>query len=143
MTLAILIAFTFRPAIRHLADRQIPPVLTATICMVAFVAVVVLLVYALIDPVNIWISDFPLYAKTFAGKIQTIRNSIDNFVALTDRLQAAASPTTSAPLQEVVVKQSNLMTYIGQVTGYSAGIVTTAALALVTAGFLMASGDLF
>ena len=143
MTLALLIALTFRPAIRYLADHHIPPVLTATSCMVAFVAVVMLLVYVLIDPVNIWISDFPLYAKTFAGKIQTIRSSIDNFVALTDRLQAATSPTTSIPLQEVVVKQSNLMTYIGQVTGYSAGIVTTAALALVTAGFLMASGDLF
>ena len=143
ITLALLIALTFRPAIRYLADHHIPPLLTATSCLVAFVLVIALLVYVLIDPVNTWISDFPLYAKTFAGKIQTIRNSIDNFVALTDRLQAASSPTSSVPLQEVVVKQSNLMTYIGQVTGYSAGIVTTAALALVTAGFLMASGDLF
>jgi predicted PurR-regulated permease PerM len=143
MTLALLIALTFRPAIRYFADRHIPPLLTTIICMAAFVLVVLLLGYALINPVNTWISDFPLYAKTFAGKLQTLRNSLDKFVALTDRLQAAASPTTSTPVQEVVVKQSNLMSYIGQVTGYSAGIITTAALALVTAGFLMASGDLF
>ena len=143
MTLALLIALTFRPAIRYLADHHIPPLLTASICLVTFIFGGLLLIYVLIGPVNIWIADFPLYTKTFVGKIQTIRNSIDSFVALTDRIQAASSPSPNIALQEVVVRQSTVMTYIGQITGYSAGIVTTAAVALVTAGFLMASGDLF
>ena len=143
MTFAVLIALTFRPAISYLASHHIPTLLTAAICMLACVIGGLLLVYVLIGPVNIWIADFPLYAKTFAGKIQTIRSSIDSFVALTDRIQAATLPATNIPLQEVVVRQSTVMIYLAQLTGYSAGIVTTAALTLVTAGFLMASGDLF
>ncbi|MEP6827250.1 MAG: AI-2E family transporter, partial [Aestuariivirga sp.] len=143
MTLALLIAFTFRPAIRYLSNHHIPPMLTATICLLAFVLGGLLLVYVLIDPINVWIADFPTYAKTFLGKIQTIRNSIDGFVALTDRFQSATSPTPNSALQEVVVRQSSVMSYIGQITGYSASVFTTAILALVTAGFLMASGDLF
>jgi predicted PurR-regulated permease PerM len=140
---AFLLAFTFRPSIRYLAKRHVPPWLTASIFLGTVTIGSFLTIYFLIDPVTALVSDAPHYAQTFADKIRGIRNSIDAFVLLTEKLQAVAVPVNTEPLQEVVVKQSSLMSYVGQVTGYSAGMAKTLILTLVIAGFLMASGDLF
>ena len=141
--LAFFIALTFRPPIRVLAKHGVPPWLAA----VGFSAAVVLGIlsagYLLTGPVATIIGDAPSYAKTFSEKLRGLRDSFDAFIAFTDKMQAAAEPAGAAPAQEVVVRQSALTSYLGDITGYSATVVANLVLTFVIAAFLMASGDLF
>ena len=143
VAMAFLIALTFRPTIRFLANHHMPPWLAATAFMTALIGGCLMVIYFLIDPITALINDAPLYAEIYADKVKGIRSSIDAFVAMTNKIQSAAAPAITDPAQEVVVHQSALTAYVAQNTGYSAGVMSTIILTLVIAGFLMASGDLF
>ena len=143
VAMAFLIALTFRPTIRFLANHHMPPWLAATAFMTALIGGCLMVIYFLIDPITALINDAPHYAEIFADKVKGIRSSVDAFVAITNKIQSAAAPAITDTAQEVVVRQSALTAYVAQITGYSASAMSTIILTLVIAGFLMASGDLF
>jgi predicted PurR-regulated permease PerM len=141
--LAFFIALTFRPAIRSLARRHIPEWLAAS----GFMAVVVFagfsLIYFMVQPVEQFIRDAPAYAQAFSEKAHQFKGSMDSILKLAERLQQAAAPQTQPSAQEVVIREAPPYAYVGLVTGYSLGVIATAIFTMVTAAFLMASGDLF
>jgi predicted PurR-regulated permease PerM len=76
-------------------------------------------------------------------KIGRIRDSFDDFVILTEKIQDAAIPASGAEVQEVVVKQPALPALVSLAASYPVNFFIILTSTLVFAIFLMASGDLF
>jgi predicted PurR-regulated permease PerM len=145
VTMAFFIALTFRPIIRKASKRGIPAWLSASVFMGGLLLLTGALIYALSAPLAGWVADAPEYARTFRERFEEIRNSFRPITNLTDRVNEAASLSGAVATNEVVVTQSNspMFDYLAQGAGYSAGVIATITLTIVTAAFMMASGDLF
>jgi predicted PurR-regulated permease PerM len=145
VTMAFFIALTFRPIIRKASKRGIPAWLSATVFMATLIVLATLLVYALIGPVTDWVTDAPEYARIFRERFEVLRDSLRPIANLSDRVSDAANLGNAAQTTEVVLAESNspVLNYVAQGAGYSAGVITTIVLTIVTAAFMMASGDLF
>ncbi len=140
---AFLIALTFRPAVRRLARYNVPPWAAATGFASILVLACLLAAYFASGPISGWVADAPEIQRTFLEKIRNIRSWFGGFLNLTERIQDAATPTTDAGVQEVVIKDSGLSAFLAAAAGYPANFVLILSAALVIALFLMASGDLF
>jgi predicted PurR-regulated permease PerM len=145
VTMAFFIALTFRPIIRKASKRGIPAWLSASVFMGGLIILTGALVYALSGPLAGWITDAPEYARTFRERFETIRDSLRPITNLSDRVTEAAELSTAAQTSEVVIAQSNspVFNYVAQGAGYSLSVIATIVLTIVTAAFMMASGDLF
>lgn len=143
MFVGFFIAITFKPVIRRLSRRGIPPWLSALAFVIVIAVGSLVLAYAATGPLVDLINNAADYQRIFQEKLHAVRESLRSILALTERLQDAASLNAPAAQKEVVVQERNMMTYIGYATGYSVGIFAAIAFALVIAAFLMASGDLF
>jgi predicted PurR-regulated permease PerM len=141
--LGLLIAITFRPAIRILARRGIPEWLTATGFITLLVSAVATLVFVLAGPIASFVANAPFYSKIFAVRLQELKVSMRAMLRFAEQLQAATQPVTTSTAQEVVIRDGPPLAYLGQITGYSMSVVATIVLTLVIAAFFMASGDLF
>jgi predicted PurR-regulated permease PerM len=139
----LLIAITFRPAIRRLAKLGVPEWLAATGFITSIVVAVSVFAYILTSPIASFMQNAPVYAQTFSLRLQELQGSMKVMLRLAEKLQAAAQPITSSRAQEVVIREGPPLAYLGQITGYSMSVVATIVLTLVMAAFLMASGDLF
>lgn len=143
LVVALLIAMTFRPAVRSMARRGFPEWLAAS----GFIGLVILagafMAYVAAGPIAAFIQDAPLYAQAFNSKLRTIQGSLQAFFNLAEKIQQVAKPDNTAPAQEVVVRSGPPLEYLGQITGYSLSVLASSVLSLVIAAFLMASGDLF
>jgi len=140
---ATFIALTFRPVIRRLARHNVPAWAAAT----GFAAILMLAglaaAYLASGPIAGWIADAPQIQQTFMQKIARIRDSFDDFVILTEKIQDAANPAKGADVQEVVVKQPALPALVSLAASYPVNFFIILISTLVFAIFLMASGDLF
>jgi predicted PurR-regulated permease PerM len=145
VTMAFFIALTFRPIIRKAARRGIPGWLSATVFMLALVLAAAGLVYGLSGPVAAWIADAPELARDFRERLESMRLSLQPLADLTERLNEAARPAGGITPPEVVVSDGSLpeMSILAQGAGYSVQVLAEIVLTIVTAAFVMASGDLF
>ncbi len=145
VTMAFFIALTFRPIIRKASKRGIPAWLSATVFMGALIILAAAFVYALSGPVAGWIADAPDYARTFRERLEAMRDTLRPISNLTDRVSEAANLSSAAQTTEVVIAESNspVFNYVAQGAGYSLSVIATIVLTIVTAAFMMASGDLF
>jgi predicted PurR-regulated permease PerM len=145
VTMAFFIALTFRPIIRKASKRGVPAWLSATIFMGGLIVVTATLIYALSAPLAGWISDAPEYARTFRERFEALRASLRPISNLTERVSEIAELSVATPATEIVVAETNspVFNYLALGAGYSAGVVATITLTIVTAAFMMASGDLF
>jgi predicted PurR-regulated permease PerM len=145
VTMAFFIALTFRPIIRKASRRGIPAWLSASIFMGGLIILTTALIYALSTPLAGWISDAPEYARIFRERFEALRDSLQPIANLSDRVNEAAELSTAAQTTEVVVTESNspIFNYVAQGAGYSISVIATIVLTIVTAAFMMASGDLF
>ena len=143
VVLAFFIALTFRPAVRWLAQFNIPPWAAASGFATILVIGTLLGAWVASGPIAQWIADAPEIQRTFEQKIRGLRDSLTGVVHFTEKIQEVATPTDCEQVQEVVVKESGLAQVITVVAGYPAYFVLTLSGALVIAFFLMASGDLF
>jgi predicted PurR-regulated permease PerM len=141
--LALFVALTFRPAVRYLAKRGIPPSLAAAFFVFVLIASGILAVYLLSGPLAAWIDAAPQLARDFAEKLKGLRASLDAIAGLSVKLQEASAPAGGAAIQEVTLRQSPLPAMIVLLTGYPAQLVVTLGATVVIAAFLMASGDMF
>ncbi len=140
---AFLIALTFRPAIRKLARYNVPAWAAATGFASLLVLIVAVAAYLASGPISSWIADAPEIQRVFLEKIRDIRSWFTGFLHLTERIQDAAVPDTTAGVQEVVIKEPGLPAFLAAAAAYPANFVIMLSAALVIALFLMASGDLF
>jgi predicted PurR-regulated permease PerM len=145
VTMAFFIALTFRPIIRKASKRGIPAWLTATVFMGGLIVLASAFVYALSGPLAGWIADAPEYVRTFRERFEALRDSLRPITNLTERVSEAAEISGAVQTTEVVVAQSNspVFSYVAQGAGYSISVIATIVLTIVTAAFMMASGDLF
>jgi predicted PurR-regulated permease PerM len=145
VTMAFFIALTFRPVIRKASRHGIPGWLSATVFMLALVLTVASLIYGLSGPVAKWIADAPELARDFRERLESLRLSLQPIADLTDRLNEAVRPEGGTAVPKVVLSDSSLpeMSILAQGAGYSVQVLAALALTLVTAAFVMASGDLF
>ena len=143
IVLAVFIALTFRPLIRHLAKRGIAPAFATAILATALVAGCGLALYFLSGPLAQWISDAPATARAFNEKLRGLRSSLAAVSDLADKVQEASAPSPGPAVQEVTVRQSSLPAIFAMATGYPVQLAVMVGATSVIAVFLMASGDLF
>jgi predicted PurR-regulated permease PerM len=145
VTMAFFIALTFRPIIRKASKRGIPAWLSASVFMGGLIVMTGALIYALSAPLAGWIADAPEYARTFRERFEALRDSLQPISNLTERVSEVAELSVATPATEIVVAESNspVFNYLALGAGYSAGVIATITLTIVTAAFMMASGDLF
>ena len=141
VTLAFLIAVTFRPAVRWLAIRGVPAWGTATGFATVLMLGGLLAGYMISGPVATWIDDAPEIRRTFIEKIRTISAPFEHVAKITDDIQDVATPSGGAPVQEVIVKESGLPSLLW-IVAYPAGSTIMFTGAVILSLFLMASGNL-
>jgi predicted PurR-regulated permease PerM len=141
VTLALLIAITFRPAVRWLAIRGVPAWGTATGFATVLMLGGLLAGYMISGPVAHWIDDAPEIRRTFIEKIRTIAAPFEHVAKITDDIQDVATPPSDAPVQEVIVKESGLPSLLW-IVAYPAGSTIMFTGAVILSLFLMASGNL-
>ena len=140
VVIAILIAITFRPAIRHLSLRGLPAWgsasgIAATILLVGFIAG-----YMISGPVSGWVANAPEIRRTFTEKIRGISETFENVATVANDIRDAATPEREKPV-EVVVKEPGLPKLLW-IAAYPASFAVTFTAAVVLSLFLMGSGNL-
>ncbi len=143
VVLAIFIALTFRPLIRYLAKRGIPPALATTFIATGLIAFGALAVYFLSAPLAHWISEAPALARTFTEKLRSLRSSLAAVSDIAEKVQEVSESASGAKVPEVALRQSALPGLIAMATGYPVQLAVMVGATSVIAVFLMASGDLF
>lgn len=143
VTVACLIAMTFRPLIRWFARRSVPAWVTASAFAVMLLAGGLAAGYLVSGPIAGWIADAPEIQRTFVAKIRSISGPFERFARIAEDIQDAATPTDSAGVQEVVVKEPALPALLWTAAGYPASYTVMLTGAVILSLFLMASGDLF
>jgi predicted PurR-regulated permease PerM len=143
VVLASFIALTFRPAVRYLTKRHIPPWLSATLLLLVLVTGGLSAGYMLSWQVSAWIDQAPQLTQAFVEKFRGLRPWLDAVANVTDKIQDVAAAPSGTPVQEVVVREPVLPTWLVLITWYPLQLAITLVATLVIAVFLMASGDLF
>ena len=142
VTVAFLIAITFRPVIRWLSRRGVPAGVTASGLAVFILFGGLTAGYLISGPVSSWIADAPAIQRTFIAKIRGIRASFERVAKITETIQDAAAPNNGEDVQEVVVKEPGLPMFLWLAAGYPASYAIMFTGAVILSLFLMASGDL-
>jgi predicted PurR-regulated permease PerM len=143
VVLASFIALTFRPTVRFLSKRHVPPWLSATLLVIVLVIGGLSAGYLLSWQVSSWIDQAPQLTETFLEKFRGIRAWLDVVVNLTDKIQDATTPPGTIAAQEVVVREPVLPAWLIVMTWYPLQVTITLLATLVIAVFLMSSGDMF
>jgi predicted PurR-regulated permease PerM len=140
ITLALLIAITFRPAVRWLSRRSIPAWATATIFAALLLLLGFLAGYVVSGALSGWIEDAPAIRQKFIEKIHKISAPIEQVAKMTEDLKSATTPP-AIPATEVVLKEPALPALFWMAV-YPASYSLMFAGAVLLSLFLMASGDL-
>lgn len=143
VTFAFFIAITFRPMVRNLARRGIPPwATTATIALVAIICTAAAS-YVFAGAIAQWAADAPALQRAFLNKISALKDSFSGLISIGETLRKATAPEDGNATPEVIVRQPVLPSLFSFVAAYPLNLVITASGSIVIAVFLMASGDLF
>ena len=140
---AVFIAITFRPMVRALSRRGVPAWATTGAIVVLFAGLLVAAAYVFSGAIAEWAANAEQTQRKFLERIDALRASISDLTSLTEQLHDAASPTVDPDVQEVVVREPLLPTMVSFAAAYPASMFLVIGGAVVTAVFLMGSGDLF
>lgn len=143
IVLALFIALTFRPSIRYLSSKSVPPLLTATVVFSLLFGGGFSIFYFASGPIVAWFEDAPQLLNAFAEKFGGLKSWLNTITRVTDNLQSVAVAPNEAAAQEVVIRESMLPAIFSMLTGYPIQVLVTLLTTLVLAVFLMASGNLF
>lgn len=141
VTLAILIAITFRPMVRWLAMRGVPSWATATAIAAAILVGGISAGYLISGPVSGWIANAPEIRRTISEKVRGISETFEGIAKAAEDVNSAASSASEQPVTEVFVKESGFPAFLWY-AAYPASYVATFAGAVIFSLFFMASGDL-
>jgi len=143
VVLAVFLAITLRPAVRHLDRRGIAPALSAVVFVIVIFLSSAAVAYLSSGPIMSWFDQAPQLSRTFAQKFSGLSAQMNTISNITQKLTTATDSANGNPTQEVVIHTAALPAMIGLVTGYPMQILITLAATLVIAIFIMASGNLF
>lgn len=141
VTLAILIAITFRPLVRWLSLRGVPSWATATAIAAAIMLSGVSAGYLISGPVTEWIENAPEIRRTISEKVRGISETFEGIAKAAEDVKDAATSSSEEPATEVIVKEPGFPAYLWY-AAYPASYVATFVGAVILSLFFMASGDL-
>ncbi len=138
---AILLALLFKPVVRFFWSRRVRPVFTASIIVVGLTALVLGLLYLVVDPISTWIEEAPKHTEQLEQKLESFKMPFRKFTEVTERLDEAANVAgEKGYVQPVELRSGGLASAVfSQTTGVLIGIVTT----LMLTFFLLAASDEF
>jgi predicted PurR-regulated permease PerM len=140
VVLALLLALTLTPISRFLRKRGIPEPISATLLVFLAVALLSGIGYFLSGPVSDLIAQAPAIGARLRERLAELRHPLDLFQAISGQVDKIAETTQEPGVQKVVVAQPGI---VSQAAGNVLSAGTTAAITIVLALFLLASGTMF
>lgn len=112
VTLAVLIAITFRPLVRWLALRGVPSWATATAIAAGIMLGGASAGYLISGPVTEWVDNAPEIRRTISEKVRGISETFEGIAKAAEDVKDAATSASEAPVTEVVVKEPGFPAYL-------------------------------
>jgi predicted PurR-regulated permease PerM len=140
LALAFLLTLTLTPIVRFFRKRGVPSALSATLLIIGFGLGVALLGYMISGPVVSLFDDAPRIGSELRQRLADIRAPLDRVLEASKQVDGVASTAEAPGVQHVVVEQPGVLT---RAANNLASLGTTAAITLILALFLLASGTLF
>lgn len=140
VVLAFLLTLTLTPIVRFLRKRRVPAPLSATLLVIGFGLGVALLGYLISGPVVALFDDAPRIGLELRGRLADIRAPLDRILQASKQVDDVSNPAEQPGVQHVVVEQPGVLT---RAASNLASGGTSAAITLILALFLLASGTLF
>lgn len=140
VTLAFLLTLTLTPIVRFFRKRGIPSAVSATLLVIVFGAGVALVGYMTSGPVVTLFNDAPRIGRELRGRLADIRRPLDQILKASEQVDKVSDTAQEADVQRVVVEQPGILT---RAANSLASVVTSAAITLILALFLLSSGTLF
>ncbi|GFE52411.1 AI-2E family transporter [Roseobacter cerasinus] len=137
--LGFLLALTLSPINRFLQRRGLPAAFAATLLILSATACIGGAVFFAGDTVRAWSNDAPNIARDLKYKLSGVTETIDAVKDASTEVEKMTAAPAEGP-QQVVVQQPGLL---NSAVTVAASSLTSLAVALVLALFLLASGDLF
>lgn len=135
-----ILALTLSPVVRALQRRGIAPPVTAVALILSLAVAIGGGAFAFSGPVSEWVSQAPRLEAQLRAKFVALTSSVEAVRNATERVDSITSETTDAGVQRVAIQSPGILTTA--VTG-AASVLSTIAVTLVLALFLLASGDMF
>lgn len=139
IVLAFLFALILIPIVRYLARRKIPPALTAPILVILIAGTLGMGAFAISGPVSGWIARAPAMGNEIETKLRDVRNSVRAMAQASRQVEELSKSGSDPSVQEVVLKEPG---FLSAATSTLWGAITTTAITLLLALFLLASGDM-
>jgi predicted PurR-regulated permease PerM len=140
VVLAFLLTLTLTPIVRFFRKRGVPAPISATLLVVGFGLGVALLGYMISGPVISLFDDAPRIGFELRQRLADIRAPLDRILEASKQVDGVASTAAEPGVQHVVVEQPGVLT---RAANNLASVGTSAAITLILALFLLASGTLF
>ncbi|WP_311030372.1 AI-2E family transporter [Mesorhizobium koreense] len=140
VVLAFLLTLTLTPIVRFFRKRGLPSAISATLLVVGFGIGIALLGYMVSGPVVELFDDAPKIGRELRQRLADIRAPLDRIVEATKQVDDVSKTAEQPGVQHVVVEQPGVLT---RAANNLASVGTTAAITLILALFLLASGTLF
>ncbi|MBN9077370.1 MAG: AI-2E family transporter [Rhizobiales bacterium 65-79] len=140
VVLAFLLTLTLTPIVRFFRKRGVPAPVSATLLVVAFGLGVALLGYLVSGPVVTLFDEAPRIGRELQQRLADVRTPLDRILQASKQVDDVSNPVEQPGVQHVVVEQPGVLT---RAASNLASVATSAAITLILALFLLASGTLF
>jgi len=140
IVLGMLIALTLSPVRRWMSRRGLPAGIAATILIVGLGSSVGTVGYLMSGPVSTLVADAPSMGRTLQRRMKGVKETVDAVKDASKQVEEITDGAEDFDVQKVVIQQPGLL---NTAVDTLANIGATAAVSLVLALFLLASGDLF
>jgi predicted PurR-regulated permease PerM len=141
VVMATLIAMTFRPFIRWLAQRGIAPPISAFALAMTLLFGGLTTAYMVSGPLAGWVAGAPEMQRAFVAKMKTVTAPLKRVAQITETLKSAGAEPGNEGVQKVVVSEPAIPALLWFAT-YPAGYMFMFVGSVVLSLFLMASGNL-
>ena len=139
--LGLLITLTLTPLVRGLRKIGLPAGISALVVILTVGSVLGVGGYLLADPVSELIESAPSISSRLKEKLSTFKDSVDTIGSVSDQVDSAlSSDVEDDSVTEVAIKQPGL---ISSATSSFMSALTSLAVAMLMALFMLGSGDLF
>lgn len=140
VVLAALFSLILSPVVRWCYRRGVPEPITAFVLVFSMTSSVLAGGYWLSEPISHWIEDAPRIEQRMQLKLAEMAGTIENIQEAQRKVEKATQRDTKPNVQEVVVKEPNLLSQAAQgAPEIFGGIGLTIVLLLL----MLASGDMF
>lgn len=140
LVVAVLLYLTLRPVVCGLERLRVPPVASACLLLVLFLAIILASIFTVIDPARGWLASLPTHLETLGQKLDTVQSSFQAIDEASDEVESIAETSDSDDPVEVQVRQPQWVSQWYIVNGTSS-VIGFLVLTLVSVFFLLATGD--